>query len=267
MTKQKEEKVVEEKGNDVVETGAEVATWKKGEDALSTETAPSAFDDGLGEITADDLIIPRLIVSQDQHKLPAEQTGKLYCDVTGDASEKMTMAIIKLTKSRILFPATYKKDNEPLCRSHNFTHPADDIDGAKAMCTDCESCEYSKWSADAPPRCQECWNLLVVDLESYMPMWFTVKSKSLKPTRKIVSALKMRTGAKRIPVWGISFDVRVEVSPGDSGDSYIPVFSGLAELSADERETMNIIHGQLVNEHVKDLPEGVKPEETPAGDF
>jgi len=227
--------------------------------ATTEETLPSisprpSFDDGLGEIGADDLIIPRLIVSQDQHKLSPELTGRLYCDVTGDAKDKMKMVIIKFTKSRVLFPEKYKKDNDPLCRSHNFTMPADDIDGASPMSENCTSCEYAKWGKDnTPPSCQECWNMLVVDLDAYMPMWFTVKSKALKPTRKIISALKMRTGAKRLPVWNLSFDVAVDVSPGDSGDAYIPVFSGLAELSDDDKENMQIIHDQLVNEDVKDI--------------
>lgn len=225
--------------------------------------APDHFDDGLGELDSSDLIIPRLIVAQANSPVPEDAKGLLYCEVTGDAHEEMRLAVIKLTKSRILFPEKYSKGNEPLCRSYDFKSPADDIEGTKPMCDTCEllpgdkkkhKCEYANWgSGSTPPRCNEVWNLLVVDLESYLPMWFSLKSTALKPVRKIISAAKMRSAAKRIPVWGFAFDVIVETRQGDSGDSYVPAFSNLVELDPHDRANMDIIRDQLAGEEIKNV--------------
>jgi len=215
--------------------------------------ADTNFDDGLGELDSSDLIIPRLVVAQDNSvDVPDEAKGTLYCDVTGDSHTEMNLAIIKFAKSRILFPEKYKKGNDPLCRSHDFITPADDIDDAMPMSDNCADCDYSKWSkGNTPPSCNECWNLLVVDLDSYLPAWFTLKSTALKTGRKLISALKMRSSAQKIPVWGFSFSAAVEERVGDSGNSYIPTFSGITVLDGDDRENMNLIRQQLAGEGVQ----------------
>ncbi|MEA1866579.1 MAG: hypothetical protein U9N19_00520, partial [Thermodesulfobacteriota bacterium] len=102
------------------------------------------------------------------------------------------------------------------------------------------------------------------------PMWFSLKSTALKPARKIISALKMRGHAKRIPSWGFSFNVEVETRTGDSGDSYIPTFSGLAELNESDRANMDIIREQLIGEDVKNAPidqEAPPTSDDDTGDF
>jgi len=244
--------------------------------APQTTTAMAAyqepFDNGLRELDAGDLIIPRLTCTQPTTPdIAADQVGKFCINVTGDYQDTMRVSMVKLTKSRILFPEKYKRDNDPLCRSHDFQNPANDIPGAEPMCKTCglhpgdkknHACSYANWGADnSPPRCQETWNLLIVDIDTYMPMWFSVKSTALKPLRKIVSAVSMICQAKRLPMWSLGFDMALEKITNDSGTFYVPQFSGLVALPPDDAENMNAIRNQLVNVDIKDA---VEQDEQPA---
>lgn len=233
------------------------------------------FDNGLGELDAGDLIIPRLTITQPTTPdIAADQVGKFCINVTGDYQDRMRVAMVKLTKSRILFPEKYKRDNDPLCRSHDFQFPANDIVGGEAMAKNCQLlpgdkkkhlCEYANWGADnSPPRCQETWNLLIVDIDTYMPMWMSVKSTALKPLRKIVSAVSMICQAKRLPMWALGFDMVIEKVTNDSGTFYVPIFSGLSALPAEDSENMNAIRNQLVNVDIKDAVESDVPDAPPA---
>lgn len=219
---------------------------------LPTTAAPE-FDDGLGALDSADLIIPRIVVGQAQSQCPDEAKGKFYCEVTGDAKEKIIMVVLKMEKSRVLFPKEFSRDSEPLCRSHNFIVPADDIDNATPMAVTCSECPYSGWSKDEKgkqkaPRCNECWNLLIVDLDDYTPAWFSMKSTALKPARRVMSALKMRAAAKRLPACAFSFEATIGKRTGDSGDSYLPAFSGIKELDDDDRENMMLVRKSLEGE-------------------
>lgn len=244
--------------------------------AVATNQEP--FDNGLGELDAGDLIIPRLSITQPTTPdIDAAQVGKFCVNITGDYQDAMRVVIIKLTKSRILFPEKYKRDNDPLCRSHDFSKPANDIPNQSPMAESCELmpgekkkhfCTYANWTTDeknnaVPPRCQETWNLLIVDIESYLPMWFSIKSTALKPLRKIVSAISMISAAKRLPMWHLGFDMTLEKVTNDSGTFYVPKFDGLTALPADDAVNMDAIRKQLVNVEIKDAVEPDAPEPPP----
>jgi len=250
MTKKKDE-VVEGKQKVVEEDQGTLPVANTSTEMTTQETEP--FDDGMGEITQDDLIIPRLKVGQKQS--PGDVAGKLFIDVTGDMVDEMQLVLLKLNKSRVLFPEDFSRDSEPLCKSQNFITP-ETSDKFTTMADKCSECTYGKWAKSnsgkqKPPRCQETWNFLVLDFESYMPCWFSLKSTALKPARKIISMLKLRGTAKRIPAWGFKFTVNVDARIGDSGDSYLPVFSALQELSTEDRRSMDLIHDQLAGETVE----------------
>ena len=251
------------------ETAEETKETETTELATTESNLPvtQPFNDGLGEITQDDLIIPRLKVGQSQSE--GDVAGKLYIDVTSDVKEEMELVLIKLNKSRVLFPEKFSRDSEPLCRSQNFVTPENDSDVFSPMSETCADCAYSKWSKNesgkaSPPRCQEVWNMLVLDFETFMPCWFSLKSTALKPARKIISMLKLRGTAKRIPAWGFKFTVEVTERSGDSGNSYIPSFSSLTELDGEDRENMNLIQNQLAGEQASFDEEQTEGDATPA---
>lgn len=251
----KAKEVTEEVTEEVIE-----GTQVEGLPATTNESLPAVqpFDDGLGEVTQEDLIIPRLRVGQKQSDEAV--TGKLFIDITGDVSEEMELVLLKMNKGAVLWPKPFSRDSEPLCKSNDFIVPDPKI--KDPMATTCAECAYSKWTKgtgkkSTPPKCKETWNFLVLDYVNYMPAWFSLKSTALKPARKIISMLKLRGTAKKIPCWGFKFQVTVEKRLDDSGDSYLPVFSSLKELEADEREGIDFIHAQLAGEKAGfDEPDG-----------
>jgi len=253
--------------------GTEVATTNQNT-AMTEYQGP--IETGLEEMDAGDLIIPRLTITQPTTPdIDAANQGKFCVNITGDFTDKMTVAMIKLNKSRILFPEKYKRDNDPLCRSHDFRTPASDIPNATPMCDSCgtlplapgekkakHKCPYANWTSDekgkpVPPRCQEVWNSLIVDLESYMPMFFSLKSTALKPFRKIVSAISMISQAKKIPMWSMSFDMSLEKTVNDSGTFYVPSFAGLIALAKDDADNMTAIRAQLAGVDMRDSTEPI----------
>ena len=248
------------------------------ESTTAIEGYHGPIETGLEELDAGDLIIPRLTITQPSTPdIDTANQGKFCINITGDFHDNMRVAMIKLSKSRILFPEKYKRDNEPLCRSHDFKVPANDIPGATPMCDTCgllplapgeknakHKCAYANWGADnEPPRCQEVWNSLIVDLESYMPMWFSLKSTALKPFRKIVSAISMISQAKKIPMWGMGFNMTLEKTVNDSGTFYVPAFSGLVALDKADAENMTAIRQQLAGVDIKDSAEPITPDAPP----
>lgn len=239
------------------ETTTAVAT--KEETAVAVNQEP--FETGLEELDTSDLIIPRLNITQPTTPdIEDDQRGKFAVNVTGDYHDTMRVALIKLSKSRILFPEKYNRDNEPLCRSYNFKTPDEKIESP--MAEHCglipgekkkHLCEYANWGVDgSAPRCQETWDLLIVDLDSYIPMWFSLKSTALKPLRKIVSAISMMSNAKKVPMWRFGFDMSLEKVTNSSGTFYVPVFSGLKAIDTSDAENMDLIRGQLVNVSIRD---------------
>ena len=234
-------------------------------------TAPPVFDDGLGDVTQADLIIPRLKVGQKQSA--NDVIGKLFIDITGDAMEEITLVVLKMQKSRVLFPEVFSRENEPLCKSDNNKTPNETEDGFVPMADNCSVCEYAKWGKSdngksKPPRCNETWNFLVLEYDTFMPCWFSLKSTALKPARKIVSMLKMRGTAKKIPAWGFKFTASVKEISSAAGNSYIPAFSNLEELDKDDFESMTLIHNQLAGETAGfDEPEDDTPQVAPEDDF
>lgn len=219
------------------------------------------FDDGLGEVSQEDLIIPRLKIGQAQSD--GDVAGKLFIDITGDVIDEMELVLLKLTKGRVLFPEDFSRDSEPLCKSQNFKTPEESVESP--MSTECKECPYAKWTKSStrknkPPRCNEVWNLLVLDYENYVPCWLSLKSTALKPARKIISMLKLRGTAKRIPCWGFKFTITINIRTGDSGNSYVPAFSALTELGSDDMESMELIHAQLASEQVNFDEEAETPQ-------
>jgi len=264
-TKLKTEELPSIQDDDYVETQKSLPTIK--EPAELPAVADEPFDDGLGDVTQEDLIIPRLRVGQKQSEGDVE--GKLFIDVTGDAVEEMTLVILKMHKSRILFPEDFNLENDPLCKSDDSKVPNNAEDVFTPMSDTCADCEYAKWTKNdagksKPPRCNESWDFLVLDYNTFMPCWFSLKSTALKPARKIVSMLKLRGTVKKIPAWGFKFTASVSMITSPAGNSYVPVFSSLDELEADDFEQMTLIHNQLSGEQANfedEKPVGQKAEE------
>lgn len=223
----------------------------EGKDIIVKEAAGQSdfFDDGLGEACPEDFIVPTIKVGQDKH--PPEVLGKLFIDIENDAIDEMTLVVLRRHKERVLFDEDYDEGNKPLCKSSNFITP-NICEDFVPMNDVCEECKYSKWTKSSsrkmkPPRCSEVWFYLTIDYDTFMPAWFPLKSKALKPAKKLYSMLKVRGKIKKIPAWGFKFAVTVALDHSGRGPSYVPVFSGLTELEKDELEDTTETQKQFIN--------------------
>jgi hypothetical protein len=263
--KEKNETAVTEKGVVVAGTQA-VATYQE------------PFDDGFGELAPSDVRIPRLIIVQPQVKgMPEEAVGKLHINITGDFWDNLTVCPMKMVKTRICFPKEYDEENEPLCRSHDNKNPANDILNATPLCDSCEllpkaegekrakyKCQYANWTTtdkgkSKPPQCQETYNYLLVDLESYMPMWGSFKSTAVSAAVKITSSLKILCQAKKVGMWGMQFDIATQKDK-NGGNFYLPVLSSPVKVGEDHALSMAEIREQVKHIMPSDSAEQEAPD-------
>ena len=224
-------------------------------------TSEEQFDSGLGEMDESDFIIPRLNIAQPTTiDVDPADIGKLLLNLTGDCKNEMRVAIFRRTKSRSLFPEVYDPENKPLCRSYDSKVPAGDIEGAEPMCETCAKvegdkdkfvCPYANWGADkTPPRCQESLDFLLIDLDTYIPMFFSCRSTATKAARKVVSTLNILTAAHKAKAF--AFSVTLGTEKYKNGPTYIPTFSKPHLLEPDEIEILAGIWETLKTATVKD---------------
>lgn len=223
---------------------------------------------------------PRLVIEQKGKKAAL---GSLYCAETEEEFETMKMVLLKESKSRIMWPEKYDKDNDPVCRSFDGIVPnMDDFKDVPPMADNCEDCPYGSWitkdGKNIPPDCKEVKDLLILDHATYIPYWISFSATTLSPinkslTGKPLKIRKMSLTAKRAKAGKspahscmFSFDMSTVLVEFDSGDSQIPVVTNLTELPDDDMDVMvNIamqVHGAKAH-HAKDI---VEDEEGQAGD-
>jgi len=192
--------------------------------------------------------IPTLKIAQ-----KGEFLGQLYCPDMEQAWESMNVALLRVSNSRVLWPEDFNKENLPLCRSHDGITPAgdipedpeaeeDDIVYLQPMAQSCKTCPYAKWGkGKTPPRCLDVRDLLIIDLETSIPFFYSVYSIALSPynqklkkpllMRKMsLTAQRKRQGLSPAHISMFSFDLSTELDSRASGDAYKPVFSNITEL-------------------------------------
>jgi hypothetical protein len=233
------------------------------------------FESGLEALDRGDVIIPRLTITQPTTPdIDAVNVGKFSVNITGDFYESMHLVCLKLSKGRILWPKDYSKDNDPLCKSNDFLTPVL-IEGQSPMCHTCavtpgtkddHECKYANWGVDKKgkviaPLCMEVWNMLVFDLETYMPMFLSLKSTSIKPLKKLFSAISILGNAKKIPLWGWSFGASLKMENYEKGKAYVPVFTSPTQVGQEEYSVLSEVRSQLAN---IDLYTEDKPDAPPA---
>ena len=210
------------------------------------------FETGL-DIDPNDMVIPRIYITQPMSvDVKPENVGKFFVKLTSEHFDTFKFAVLKNEKTRIMFPDKFIKDNDPLCRSHDFKTPANDIDGATPLCDTCalapkkpgqrgakHYCEYANWGADnSAPRCSEVQNILIVNLETYMPMWFACKKTALRPVNDALQSLQLIGRAKHKKVWEFGGTLALKEVVYPSGKAYVPVFSDRVLLEGNDLKNM-----------------------------
>lgn len=212
--------------------------------------------------------------------------GQIYCKKMQATWESGTFSVLKRVKSRLLWPEKFSKDNDPLCRSYDAITPADDIKGATKMADSCElivgskkkhHCPYADWTAGrTPPRCQERINLLLWHWEVQTPMWFTVYSTGLSPTKnQLLDPIMLRLapltnklqgmadnqGLSRAHPCMFSAKLTTVLRENADGDAYIPEWSDLQEMTMENKVEAAMFAYQLQHQDLKFEMEDEEEEE------
>ena len=245
---------------------------------VANSSVDSNVDDFLAQEAQEDAgveYIPALTIVQ-----KGEDSGKLFSKELAMTWDEIDATLIKITDSRVLWPAEYDEDNQPLCRSQDGIRPScdikkepedDDSEMLEPMNDDCESCSYSKWTKNKKggpeaPRCRAVRNLLIVDLESNIPFFLSLSSTALTPLkaqlekplkfRKMaLSAQRCKAGLPAAHNCMFKFTIGTSIRKSSKGDSYIPKFTNIEAHDQDMQDFMIQVAYQLRSFSSKNIKE------------
>lgn len=250
---------VEQVEQEVVEETPNLPAETTGTDMADTaEVDAGEYDDWLDEDDDEGGAVPFLKIEQ---KKPPEMIGKLVCPDMDEAYDIMRVVLLKAQEGCVLWPEKFSADSEPLCKSDDGINPVVPENG-EPYCDlpDCckgkwrkvdgknektKPCAYGNWDNGEKARCTELMKLLVLDIETNIPYWITVKGYGLTEYSKLnsqlglkVKALKgqlARQGRKGAKKCLFSFKLGTKLKEHESGDHYIPEFSDI-ELAPPEMQ-------------------------------
>jgi len=147
--------------------------------------------------------------------------------------------LVFLPRTRVMWPAQFNADNDPLCASDNGQDPA--VTGDQRKLTNpqrgpCAQCPSAKFGADGDkPACMAQRNFLVWLVESSEPAILTMQSTALTQARHLTSLAKMQKLAKTI--------MMVTQKQSDSrGQWYVPTVSKGRKL--EEMDLLSVLEAR-----------------------
>lgn len=160
-------------------------------------------------LTQEDLIIPRYKIVQPTSKTGTQ--GTFLCNLTGEETESLHVAVVKIHKGRIMWDKDNPSKEEPLCRSYDYMTPDPEIkDPPSPLCAKMvktrtgkdvpvQVCKMGSWEkeGDQRPPCGTVYNLLCISLEDGLPFWITLHGASIKAVKSYASSVMLR----RKPFW------------------------------------------------------------------
>lgn len=193
--------------------------------------------DGMEQIRKQDLIIPRLGISQGNNP-QMKRSNPLYIEGLKDGQffnpvlseiygEKLQFIALSFSPSRILFE-DIDSGGGILCRSFNG------INGGSISPT-CDACGHSRWGADGkPPDCTEFMNFPLILIGPTHLVVSSFKSTALKPARTWLTKMEMLVAKWDKPLFSWVSEVELKADKNDAGEFYVPTFTVKRWASAEE---------------------------------
>jgi len=201
------------------------------EQAITAPAETAIQENGYSDL--DDFQLPRWRINKD---------NGLFIHDYGDQNEAIQVALIKVSKSRVMWPERYTESNRPECRSHNLAHPEErDPEKAPFGAVDasnlrtCASCPLAEWTDDGQerikPRCALTYDLLLLDLETGMLGVLSLMRTRAKVARTLEGFWKMTH---------MRFSVRLttEKVSGPSGQWWGITFERDSTFEPEQREQL-----------------------------
>ena len=171
--------------------------------------------EGLEVIDETDIKLPRIKISQFNSAEVMEEkseAGHFFNTVTGEHSETLDCVLLVLGKSRVMWPATYKTGEDPLCRS------TDGIMGEtkEGVVRPCKGCPFQDWNlAKAEgkdrPDCRQGYVWL--GMTSKGPFRMTAGGASAVPTKNFLNDIFPR----RYPAYIYNVQLSTKKEKNDKG--------------------------------------------------
>lgn len=201
--------------------------------------------EGLEAMDASDIKLPKIKIAQATSQEVADakaRPGQLYNPVTDKAFDSLTVSFLVLGKRRTMWPATFKRGDNPLCYSTDGI-TGQTVDGTRRPCLNCPYQDWNKMSADAKhPPCMQGYVWLGVTLgesgEEPAPFRLIASGKSVGITKNFLNVLAM----KRVHLCVFNVKLSTVKESNDSGTYYVLKYDvvGAARDAAEARERMDM---------------------------
>lgn len=237
----------------------EVAVTKSQLPALTDEE--KALGTGQGEVTVDDLILPKLQISAAKSKYMKEDSeayieglkeGYIFNTLTEQiyGKEVLIVPIKKAGRNRVYFTSAFGVE----CKSDNG------INGGHLSPDSCEKCEYSKWGSGDKGTGTACtlFENMVVDVVTGdgRPRLSLVsfKKKAIEAYKKLQTFITLRVDAatqEPIPQYRGKYKLLVGKAQGASGPYDVWAVKNAGEVDVKDYETVKADFFRLQTKGVK----------------
>jgi len=171
---------------------------------------------GTEDLGREDLVIPRVRLVQPTSALGGN-AGELFNALTGESAPEIHAVILRIGKSRVLWPSEYQRDQRPLCASNDGIVPRTEFAGMYAE--QCADCPQMLWGDNGePPACSFGYSYLAADRSrDDLPFILTANRSSLKAARACNTLVKA-FGQRREVV------IAAQQAVSDRGKYYVLTF-------------------------------------------
>jgi len=210
---------------------------------------PTNDNDLLG-FDSDDFLLPRVKINKDN--------GLFVCDAMGIERESLHVVILKIAKSRFMWPKKFDRNAVPECYSRDSQTPVDPPPGAgmklrkdgQEIIT-CTGCQFAKWQGGEKPRCAVSYDYLLYDLETDSVMVLNLSRARTITAKALNSFFKMHR---------VRFSVvlMTELESRDAGDFFqvkFQVKDRLGERLDEMKERLTESRDLLLTANVAEIRE------------
>lgn len=202
------------------------------------------MDTAFEGLDQEDFKLPILRVVQAQTvSAPPQSAGAFWNSVTNEVKLNPIVTIMRVAKTRIMFPAEYRADADVLCASDDSKRPRNKFIGQ--MITDfpalfpqyripenCADCALGDWGPNNEvPPCSISYRYILVDMESGMPGVLSLKKADISMARSL-NTLLSTPGLKKLRL-------ATEFVTSEQGQWYSFRYNVLAPLTQEEWATVS----------------------------
>jgi hypothetical protein len=186
---------------------------------------------GLEKVDVTDMKLPKIRLLQSNSLEVTKggmKAGQFYNTVTKKAVDKMTVILLALGKSRVMWPEKFKRGDEPLCRSFDNVKS---FDGTKL----CAKCPYADWDkakeeGKNKPDCNMSYVWMGIDLANRTLFRQTMGGMSVGPTKDFINQI----APNRLPAFVYHTEISSKQEENENGVFHVAQYNIVGVIAKDE---------------------------------